>query len=774
MKTIGKNEQEEFNMKKILSVLLLMAMVTAMFPMGIIPVFAAQSGDYTYIIADSKAKITKYFGKGGIVTIPSKLGGYQVTEIGGTAYNYMGEEEFNGAFENCSKMTGVTIPDSVTTITENAFKGCAGLTTLTIPNSVTNIGWFAFADCTGLKCLNIPNSVTNLGNYTFAGCTGLKSINISNRIKSIGQETFSSCSGLEKVTIPNSVTDIGSGAFEFCSNLTDVTIPNSVTSIGYRAFYYSGLAGIAIPNSVVSIGEDAFNNCNRMKSITVPNTVKRIGVGAFMDCDRLNEIIVDSKNRSFSSKDGVLFNKLKTSLIQFPNGKTGAYVIPGGVIEIGEFAFDSCKKLTAVTIPDSVRMIDNYNFYYCSGLTSVTIGRGVKNLDNINFFGCKSLTQFIVDSKNLFYSSHDGVLFDNINTALIRYPCNKKGNYIIPDNITNIGEEAFRDCTGLTSLTIPKSVTSIGRNILINSSALKEIVVDINNTIFSSRDGVLFDKTITSLIQYPCGKSGEYTVPESVAAIESGAFSFCGRLTKMTLGSHVKFGDYDKPFTGCDNLTQINVNQNNNSYSSLDGVMFNKAKTSLLRYPNGRSGQYVIPDSVNTIGYFAFSGCNKLTTVTIPSSVTFIDYAAFYGCTNLKKAYFFGNAPSIAMDDDYCTLFYDAASGFKVYYISGNTGFFDTWNRYSTTTFGKPVTSVKLNATTLKWPVGKSGTFKVTLSPSDATNKDVTWKSGNTKVATVDSSGKVTAVGAGNTIITCSATGGNKTVTCKITVTPAR
>ena len=165
----------------------------------------------------------------GDVTIPSV-----VTDSDGTKHKVtsIGVSAFNG----CSRLDSITIPNSVTSIGNGAFNGCTGLTSITIPNSVTSIGDYAFSDCTGLTSITIPNSVTSIGGKAFYRCSGLTSITIPNSVTSIGGNAFYRCSGLTSIIIQDSVTSIGFGAFSDCTGLTSITIPNSVTSIGFHAF----------------------------------------------------------------------------------------------------------------------------------------------------------------------------------------------------------------------------------------------------------------------------------------------------------------------------------------------------------------------------------------------------------------------------------------------------------------------------------------------------------------------------------------------------------
>jgi len=225
------------------------------------------------------------------VTIPNS-----VTSIGNYAFSETGwyNNQPNGILYLDNWLLGykgekpigqLDITEGTKGIAVGAFIECSGLTSVAIPNSVTSIGASAFCYCSGLTSVMIPNSVTSIGSYAFAGCSSLTSVTIPNNVTSIGESAFNGCSSLTSVTIPNSVTSIGESAFNGCSSLTSVTIPNSVTSIGYKIFYgCSGLTSVTIPNSVTSIGEEAFRYCSGLTSVTIPNSVTSIGSYAFQNC----------------------------------------------------------------------------------------------------------------------------------------------------------------------------------------------------------------------------------------------------------------------------------------------------------------------------------------------------------------------------------------------------------------------------------------------------------------------------------------------------------
>ena len=264
------------------------------------------------------------------------------------------------AFLDCSKLTSVTIPNSVATIGSNAFYNCSGLTSITLPQSVTTIGEYAFSGCRKLSSIAIPNNVTNINSYTFYGCSSLVSVNIPTSVTSIGYSAFRDCTGISSVNIPNSVTSIGSDAFGGCTGLTSVIIPSSVTSLSCFSGCTS-LTSVTIPNSVTSIGSNAFTGCTGLTSVNIPSSVTNLS--GFASCTGLTSI-----------------------------------TIPNSVTSIDGSAFQGCTGLTSVTIPNSVTWIYDYAFSDCSKLKSVTIGNNVKYLGYCSFRNCSSLTSIIIGS----------------------------------------------------------------------------------------------------------------------------------------------------------------------------------------------------------------------------------------------------------------------------------------------------------------------------------------------------------------------------------------
>ena len=373
------------------------------------------------------------------------------------------------AFVGCKNLTSVDLPNTVTKISRSAFYNCSGLTSVTIPNSVTRIGNYAFYGCSGLTSVTIPNSVTSIGNNAFYG-TGLTSLVYNAHVFAFMPPSYSGA-----YTIPDGIEIIAGGAFEYCRGLTSVTIPNSVTSIGDGAFY----------------------GCRGLKTIIIPASVQTIGTAAFSDCVNLTVIQVSAINPYYSAVDGVLYNKNKTILHQFPAGKNvTSFDIPNTVTEISSTAFEYCSGLTSVTIPNSVTSIGEEAFQYCSGLTSVTIPNSVTSIGNYAFYDCTSLTSPV-------YNAH-----------LFAYmPSSYSGEYTIPDGIEIISSTAFHSCSNLTSVTIPNSVTSIGDYAFSGCSGLTTITCKaVNPPVLG--DDVFYNVTTTIPLYVPDQSVSSYLAAE--------------------------------------------------------------------------------------------------------------------------------------------------------------------------------------------------------------------------------------------------------------------
>ena len=394
--------------------------------------------------------------------------------------------------------------------------------------------------------------------------------------------------------------------------------------------------------SVTSIDYSAFYGCSGLTSVNIPNSVTSIDISAFTNCTGLTEIIVLSNNKNFTSDNGVLFNKDKTTLIRHPEGKKSTdYSIPNSVTAIDVDAFYGCSTLTTVTIPNSVTSIGSYAFYGCSGLTSVTIPNSVTSIDYNAFDGCKALTKVnylgTVDEwvEIDFYSYTSNPTYYAVNL----YINNELLHNVKITSADSIKQYAFYWCNRIYSIEIGNSITYIDDDVFVGCHNLKEIKVASDNKNFSSDNGVLFNKNKTTLIRHPEGKkSTNYSIPNSVTSIGSNAFFYCSGLTSVTIPNSVtSIGS--RAFKRCRGLTSVNIP---NSVTSIGSSTFSDC-TGLT--------SITIPNRVTSIGRSTFSGCTGLTSITIPNSVTYIDFDTFYNCNALTKVNYLGTVDEWAEID---------------------------------------------------------------------------------------------------------------------------
>ena len=315
-----------------------------------------------------------------------------------------------------SEITKAIIEDGVTSIGNYAFYNCTSLISADIPVGVTSIGDDAFYGCTSLTSIDIPDSVTSIGRYAFSSCSNLNRVNITD-IEAWCKITFGTYDSnplyyaknlyldgslVTEIVIPDGITSIGNYAFYNCTSLTSADIPTGVTSIGNYAFYNcASLTSADIPTGVTSIGGSAFDNCTSLTSVVIPKSVMNIGNYAFRNCTSLTSITVDKDNPKYSSDErGVLFNKNKTQLIQYPaaNTEKSYTIIPNSTLpnvlmmSIAGYAFSGCTSLESVVIPDRVVSIFGSAFSGCTSLESIVIPDSVTSIDNSAFNNCKKLT----------------------------------------------------------------------------------------------------------------------------------------------------------------------------------------------------------------------------------------------------------------------------------------------------------------------------------------------------------------------------------------------
>ena len=618
---------------------------------------------------DGTLEISKYAGNSATCVIPGEINGKKVTKIGDNAFIDCTELTSvtipdgvtsidEAAFLGCTSLTSVTIPDSVTSIKSKAFFNCTSLKSVTIPASVTNIGDYALGyyeiyntdSCEwemykvdGFKINYVKNTYGHMyalkNGFTDEACLLTNELDDGTleitkyagnsatyvipgeidgkKVTEIGDSTFKGCTELTSITIPDGVIGIGNNAFSGCTSLETVTIPASVTYVGNSAFYgCTSLKSVTIPESVTYIGGYAFAECYSLKYADIPANVTGIGTSPFYNCRSLENINTDEANKWYTTVDGVLYDKDKTELINYPAGKKdSSYVIPEGIRTIREKAFYGCLNLCELTIPDSVTEIESGAFE-CSSLISDEYGT-IKYVDGWVVGSGHTANVVLKDGTR-------GIAFEAFSgDGIIE-------KVTMPDTVKYINGCAFENCTNLSEALLSSSLENIERGAFLNCSNLADIVIP--DSVISITSDAFLNTALLDKQNTPVKYAGKWVIAaedrdkivikDGTKGIANNAFSGCTSLTDITIPDSVtKIGDY--AFSNCNSLTEIKIP---NKVKSIGGRVF---------WFCGSLKNVTIPDSVTMIGDMAFVGCKSLTDITIPGSVTMIGDMAFSGCKSL-------------------------------------------------------------------------------------------------------------------------------------------
>lgn len=521
-----------------------------------------------------------------LIRVPSERTGSYTVPAGVTAIA-------QNAFRNCGKIKSISIPESVTVIGSSSFSGCKSLESVNLPSRLTRLCGEMFYDCYSLKSISIPSGVTRLGKSAFANCYSLANVALPSRLEEIPDNAFRNCAALREVRLPEKLQVVGDEAFRNCTSLASISFNKKVEYIRGKAFLgCSSLEKLSLPDSLEEISYYSFGDCTNLKQVFIPDSLEKIPDTAF-DCSA-QAFYVDRKNVKYSSQDGVLFNKDKTKLIQYPYSKEGDYQMPDSVEKIDESAFASCVGIGAVTISPEITTL-SLNIFQNSSVTELVLPESVTKLDALYSGETLShLKEVVLSGKNEAFAVYNKALYTKDLKTLCIYPQGAGGtmkfpkeakelNYISANNQAEHfevekGSESFAADDGVLTnfkktkvLLVPAKLSSytLGRDIRKVSAAfssakpylssLEYFKVKKGNDYFKAVDGVLFDKSGSTLVEFPNAKEGKYTISRNVNYIQNkDAFSYASGLSRLNISSGMK--DCRLYFRDCPKLTGIYVN----------------------------------------------------------------------------------------------------------------------------------------------------------------------------------------------------------------------
>ncbi len=740
-----------------------------------------------------------------------------------------------GVFGECTSIREIEIPRSLkkfdgtwgsgTNTGYGTFGGCSNLKKIKFEEGSTIVCSALFMGCNGIEEIELPDTITEIDDSAFKSCRNLKKVIIPESVTQIGDQAFAECSGLTDVEMQDGINMIGSRAFYKCNRITGITIPDSVEMIEFEAFYQCDkLENIKLSENLTIVGYSVFGDCTSIRKIKIPKTLNEFNTswgsntntsyGVFGGCSNLKNIEFEEGSTTvcaalFMGCDGIEKIELPDTITQigdsaFRNCKNLATItMNSGIEKIEKFAFEDCSSLTTIDIPDTVKVIGNSNFQGCTNLTEVHLSNVLEEIPTNTFNGCKKLTTINFPS----------TLITIGNSAFM--DCESLPEAILPSGVEKIESNAFKNCKSLKKVVVPDTVSTIGSSTFYGCEALTDITLGgklkkIESQTFygcTTLPSIVIPYNVTTIGDSAfvnCTKLTQITVPRNTTSIASNAFSYPKKMTMYgpsdcyaqtyANGKGIKYVAQDIPATSI-RLDVTNKTAEYYEEFQLTATVTPQNFTDAVIWTSSNEDVATVSDTgyveicgVGTAVITVTAGKVKATcTVTVPRLINWIEFdedeielkagetyqlkpdispstatnkTLKYTSSDSKVAKVSDSGLVTAISEGEARIRAQATDGSDEYAIC-----------YVTVTGKAKVTGITLDQTSAEVKRGENLALQATISPYYAANKKVVWKSVDTKVATVDDNGNVTAKAPGRTKITATSDENSSyQASCTITV----